>query len=448
MMKKDVGAPLQLACGWELPNRLVKAAMTEGLADSWNHATPSLCRLYQTWASGSIGLVITGNVVVDRRFVEQPGNLAIEMEQTEEELEKLKTFARACKENDTKCIVQLSHAGRQASKLVNKHLKGPSAIPMNDPNPMAPSDSTTGALTVEEIADVRKRFIHAAQVSVDVGFDGVQVHAAHGYLLSSFLNPLANVRTDQYGGSLENRARLLLEIVEGIRTALGPSKCVSVKINSADFQKSGFTTIECAKVVEMLDPFCDFIEISGGNYESPVMIAQKAGEPLPEGNQSRSKNQSTIQREAFFLEFANEIRPSLANAKLMVTGGFRSRATMDEALENNELDLIGVGRPLCVDPECCAKLLQGSIKVFPAPEREFELPWYFFWLYPFKIYSVVTFFSQQTFCYEYLEAIGEGKERPSWSHVMHVFRNLRKQEKQAADLKNLNCVGTHHNSHL
>lgn len=204
------------------------------------------------------------------------------------------------------------------------------------------------------------------------------MHAAHGYLCSAFLNPKANKRTDNYGGSLENRMRLLQEIVQGIRQACGPQFAISVKLNSSDFQKGGSTEDDNLIVLAMLEKEgVDLVEVSGGNYESPAMV----------GATESQVRESTKKREAYFLEFAEKARKSL-KIPLMVTGGFRTRSSMNEAIAEGHTDLIGLARPLALEPELPHKLVTSTDpnvaalippinwRVIPKDQGAFESFWH------------------------------------------------------------------------
>ena len=235
-MTITIASPLTLPCGLTLPNRLAKAALTEGLSDGYNRATEAHQRLYRRWSEGGAGLVITGNVQVDRRYLERPGNIAIDGNGGEKELADM---ARAGTVAGNQLWMQLSHAGRQTMRYLNAEPVGPSAVPVKLPGG---AFGKPRALTQSDIDDVITRFVNAAGVAQDTGFTGIQLHSAHGYLLSEFLSPLSNLRTDQWGGSLENRARLLLTLVKLIRARVGQAFPICVKLNSADFQKGGFPT--------------------------------------------------------------------------------------------------------------------------------------------------------------------------------------------------------------
>lgn len=346
--ESSLNTPLVLPCGARLNNRLAKAAMTEGLADEMNRATPALVSLYQRWAANGAGLMLTGNVQIDRRQLERPGNIAIDGNGG---FDQLKEMARQGTEGGAHFWMQINHPGRQTPAGIHPRPLSPSAISV--PLEMAGCGQAR-EMTLAEIDDVRRRFVHVASVARETGFTGVQIHAAHGYLLSNFLSPLANQRQDEYGGALENRARLLLEVVADIRGALGADYPISVKLNSADFQRGGFTETESMQVVSWLsEAGIDLLEVSGGNYEQMSMVGLDNGEGGP------MRVASTLAREAYFLEFARKIRP-LAKMPLMITGGLRSRSAMNQALAEGDCDVVGAGRPFCTAPDQGAELLDGE----------------------------------------------------------------------------------------
>lgn len=354
--------PLTLPCGVVLKNRLAKAALTEGLADAANNPTAAHSRLYARWAQGGAGLVLTGNVQVDRRYLERPGNIVIENRQATEALRAMATAGTA---QDTHLWMQISHAGRQTTGLVNTDPVGPSAVPLAMPKAFKSRFGTPRALTEPEILDIIQRFALAATVAKETGFTGVEVHAAHGYLISEFLSPRANVRTDRWGGSLENRTRLLLQVINATREAVGPGFPIAVKLNSSDFQKGGFSHAECLQVVAWLNEAgVDLLEISGGNYEQPVLMGFSGTEPVHE----EQVRDSTRLREAYFLDYAARIR-QVARMPVMVTGGFRSVSTMTGALAQDDCQLIGMGRPFCVMPDVPQRLLSGALDQAPTPEQ-------------------------------------------------------------------------------
>lgn len=360
-----LASPITLPCGITIKNRFGKAPLTEGLADGWNRATVRHARLYGAWADGGAGLVVTGNVQVDRRYLERPGNVVIDPTAKEGgsadpvAMEGLRAYARAGTRNGTVLIMQINHPGRQTPRRVCEAPIAPSAVPLKLPES---AFARPRAMTAEEVVDVIARFTHAAKVAQETGFHGVQVHSAHGYLLSQFLTPLVNQRTDQWGGSLENRARLLLEIVKSIRAACGPGFLIGVKMNSSDFQQGGFDSEDSLKVAAWLEQAgLDHLEISGGNYEEPSMMGSKTSEGTAVAD-------STVRREAYFMDYAERMR-KVTKLPLMVTGGFRSRAAMEEALASGALDMIGLGRPMCVETDAPNRLLSGAADRVGAYEK-------------------------------------------------------------------------------
>ncbi len=345
-MASPLRQPLTLPCGAVLPNRLLKSAMTENLADPHDNSTTALETLYAKWAQGGTGLLISGNVMVDRRYLERAGNLVIDEKSDRDALRRLAT---AGKSGGNAFWLQVSHPGRQCPRLVNPHPLAPSPVKVHllgmfaQPTAMMPSD----------IEDAIKRYAYVALTAKETGFDGVQIHGAHGYLISQFLSPIANRRNDEWGGSLENRARFLLRVIETVREAVGPEFPVGLKLNSADFQKGGFTLEDCVAVVEMLNDRIDLLEISGGTYEALALIGQLGDAPPATGRES------TRRREAYFLDYARAIR-EVAKMPLVVTGGFRDRSLMEQAVADGEIDMVGLARPLCVDPDISRKLMDGE----------------------------------------------------------------------------------------
>lgn len=349
-MSNELLNPLALPCGAVLPNRIGKAPMTEGLADPMNRATDGHVRLYRRWSEGGSGLLITGNVQVDRRYLERAGNVVID---NNDGLDELRDYAQAGTAAGNHLWMQINHPGRQTPSFLTEQPVAPSAVHLAVPGS---EFNTSRALTDAEVEDVIRRFVHVAEVAKDTGFTGVQIHAAHGYLLSQFLSPVTNKRTDRWGGSLENRARLLLEVVRGVRANVGPEYPISVKLNSADFQAGGFSADDAIQVAKWLEQeSVDLLEVSGGTYEQTVMVgnASDADRVLDR------RRKSTKKREAYFMEYAKDIRTAV-KMPLMVSGGFRTRAAMIDALQSGETDVIGLGRPLCADADIAKKLLDGT----------------------------------------------------------------------------------------
>ncbi len=350
---RKLSDPVSLPCGVIVPNRIAKAALTEGLAGGDNQANERFVRLYRRWGEGGAGMLITGNVLVDRYHLERGGNLAIEGAQDNQSLSSLAAMASAAKAKGSLIVMQLNHAGRQTQKMINRHPFAPSDIGLKMGNGRF---GTPVPMSEDEIERTVAAFAHAASIAEQTGFDGVQVHAAHGYLTSQFLSPLSNRRSDRWGGSLENRARFLLEVIRRVRGATRSKFIVAVKLNSADFQRGGFSEEDSATVAGWLQQAgVDFIEVSGGNYEQPRMIDFDRKDPL-----AANKRESTRRREAYFLDFVPKLRAKVT-IPVMVTGGFRSVGAMDRAVKEDGVDFIGLGRPIILDPDAPGKILAGTL---------------------------------------------------------------------------------------
>lgn len=337
--------PLQLPSGSVLANRIAKSAMSEALGSYDNHVTAQLPRLYRRWAQGGAGLLVTGNVMVDRRALGEPGNVVLE---DASDMPLLRQWAQSAGRGDTQIWMQLNHPGKQSPKGLNAYNLAPSAVPFR--KEMASFFDTPRQATDAQIRAIVQRFGRSAALARQAGFDGVQIHGAHGYLVSQFLSPHHNQREDQWGGSAANRRRFVLAVLASIREQAGAGFPVGIKLNSADFQRGGFTEDESLTTIQALaDAGIDLIEISGGTYETPAMT----------GVSDTAKKQSTIDREAYFLDFADKVR-ELTDTPLMVTGGFRSFTGMHAALASGALDLVGLARLLAVEPDAPAALLRGA----------------------------------------------------------------------------------------
>ncbi|MGB3722553.1 MAG: NADH:flavin oxidoreductase/NADH oxidase family protein [Pacificimonas sp.] len=417
--------PLTLPNGHIIPNRLSKAAMTEGLADAGGRPSRRLNRLYETWASGGVGMMLTGNVQIDRDHLERGGNVVIDREPDADMRRALKDWCAAGKADGASMWMQVSHAGRQTQAHINPHPKAPSAVKLGLPGGQF---GEPVALTCPEIEEIIRRFAIAGAAARDAGFDGMQIHAAHGYLLSSFLNPRANQRDDEWDGSLENRARMLRQAVAAVRTATAPDFGISVKLNSADFQRGGFSFSDSQTVAGWLDKDgVDLIEISGGNYESPAMMDAEGMEARDEPETRKS----TREREAYFAKFAPEIRTHVKRAALMVTGGFRTAAGMADAIAEDGVDLIGLGRPLCTRPQDVARLLSGEIDRLDRPEDYLRIgPGILSPNSRFKIMKALNGFGAQAWYYEQLVNFGEGQRLDADLGVFRAFLRNRAREKR------------------
>lgn len=349
-MQSSLAKPLVLPCGVTLNNRILKSAMTEGLADANDNATERHNRLYKAWSQGGAGVLVTGNVMVDRRFLERPGNVVIDGNGG---LQQLRDWAAAGSIGGNQLWMQISHPGRQCSRAVSAHPLAPSEVQLH----LFGYFGKPRAMTTADIHAAIADYARVATTARETGFTGVQIHAAHGYLISQFLSPVVNRRTDEWGGSLENRARFLLQVVDAVRKAVGSDFPVAVKLNSADFQKGAFTLEESCQVAKWLeDKGIDLLEISGGTYEQ-LRLAGATGDAATADEPKRT---STLKREAYFLDYAQQIRAAVG-LPLAVTGGFRDRLGMQQAVADGELDVIGLGRPLCTDPDISAKLIHGSV---------------------------------------------------------------------------------------
>lgn len=324
--------PLALPNGSILPNRLAKAAMEENMADADHAPSTQLIRLYQAWAEGGAGLLISGNVMVDSRAMTGPGGVVLE---DDRQLARFEHWARVGRAKGAQFWLQINHPGRQMQVNLGQPTWAPSAVALELGN-LSKRFATPQEMTLAVIQEVIERFARTARLAEQAGFTGVEIHAAHGYLLSQFLSPLSNQRSDQWGGSLENRARLLLEIVKAVRAVVAPGFAVAVKLNSADFQRGGFSAEDAQQVVRLLDGLgVDLVELSGGSYEAPAM-------------QGQARDGRTLAREAYFLEFAREIR-AVASMPIMVTGGIRRAPVAQEVLASG-IEMVGIGTALAIDP--------------------------------------------------------------------------------------------------
>jgi 2,4-dienoyl-CoA reductase-like NADH-dependent reductase (Old Yellow Enzyme family) len=420
---------IKLPGGLELPNRLAKAAMTENLADERNRATDAHVRLYGTWAAGGAGLQVTGNVLVDRRCLEAPGNIAIEPGTGREAKARLSELARAARSCGAPVFMQLSHAGRQTPKLMSDRPLAPSAVAMDMPGRALYPFAPPRAMTAEEVEDAVQRFGFAAKVARETGFDGVQVHAAHGYLISQFLSPRSNRRRDQWGGHFDNRVRFLVEVIGRIRRAAGEDFPVAVKLNSADFQKGGFSHEDCLAVVDRLNALdvC-FIEISGGTYEQPQMLGVDGKSRPDDGERLRA---STAAREAYFVDYAKAVK-ARARMPVMATGGFRTAEGMNAALQTGACDLIGLARPLCIRPDAPTQLLSGALASLPDPEKAKGIApgrW-FSTRSPVTLLRTMAGWGQQGYFMAQLWRMGDGKDPKLGMALMPALMGMQSRLKR------------------
>ncbi|MCZ8344293.1 MAG: NADH:flavin oxidoreductase/NADH oxidase family protein [Leptospira sp.] len=342
MKTSPMFTPITLPNGSELPNRLVKAAMEENLSDENLLPDSKLWNLYGAWSRGGVGLMITGNVMVDRFAMTGPGGVALEKDT---DLAPFRTWANIAKSNGGKIWVQINHPGRQILAKLGGEVLAPSAIQVNL-GKLSKLMGIPKELNEEKIKELIQRFGITAKQAESAGFDGVEIHAAHGYLISQFLSPLTNQRNDNWGGSLKNRSRFLVEIIQEVRKNVSPKFCVGVKLNSSDFQKGGFSFEDAKEVVSTIQTLgVDLIELSGGSYESPAM-------------QGVTGDGSTLAREAYFIDFAREI-VAISKVPILVTGGIKKRETAELVLESG-IPLVGMATALAIDPELPKKWMSGQ----------------------------------------------------------------------------------------
>ncbi len=345
-----------LGRGPRIKNRFFKSALSEQMGDSDHGPRPDLITLYRRWAEGGSGLLVTGNVMIDSRFLGEPGNVVLE---DDRHGEAFRAWAVSVAGHNTQLWMQLNHPGKQIPSFLCSEPVAPSSVPMG--HGLGHLFKTPRALSEEEILEIVKRFATSAALAREAGFGGVQIHAAHGYLINQFLSPHHNCREDHWGGDAERRRRFLMEVYRSMRAAVGEAFPIGIKLNSADFLRGGFSEEDSMEVVDQIAAEgIDLIEISGGTYESPAMIGHRIKE-------------STRQREAYFLEYAEKVRQRV-ETPLVVTGGFRSGPAMLEALNSGATDFIGLGRPLAVEPDLPQRLMadpSGRIDL-PRPTTGFK----------------------------------------------------------------------------
>ena len=336
--------PFTFKEGTVIKNRLFKSAMSEQLGDRDHNPTTGLANLYRRWAQGGIGLMMSGNIMIDRGALGEPKNVVLD---EKSDLSLFKAWTQAGTENNTHLWAQLNHPGKQIPNFIVNEPVAPSAIALK--RGLEKGFNKPRTLKEDEIHGIINKFVVSARLAKESGFTGVQIHGAHGYLVSQFLSPSHNQRQDQWGGSLENRMRFVLEIYRSIRQEVGKDFLVGIKLNSADFMKDGFSEDDSMQVIRTLgEEGIDLIEISGGTYEAPAMV----------GHASAPQKDSTKKREAYFLDYAESVRGS-TETPLVVTGGFRTAAGMTDALQSGACDFIGVARPLAVDPDLPNKAISN-----------------------------------------------------------------------------------------
>ena len=340
---KAIEEELVLPNGSKLSNRIAKSSMSENLSNKHNDPTPVLINVYKKWAQSGAGLLIMGNIMIDSKALGEPRNVVVE---NRKNFKMLKEWAESVKGTNTHLWAQINHPGRQAMEQINSDLKAPSAVPLKSGGRKDISKKIPVALNENEILAIIEAFGNTALILKDAGFSGVQIHGAHGYLVSQFLSPYSNVRTDKWGGNLEKRAQFVIEVYRKIRAQVGTSFPIGIKLNSADFQKGGFSEEESLEIVKILSKEgIDLIEISGGTYEAPAMMGKR--------------KESTIKREVYFMDYIEKAR-KITNTPLMLTGGFRTTSVMKEAIAFNKLDVVGIARPFAVYPNIGNEIFNES----------------------------------------------------------------------------------------
>ncbi|KAH7069828.1 putative FMN binding oxidoreductase [Paraphoma chrysanthemicola] len=359
---RQLSDPVELPCGVIFKNRLVKAAMAEHMSTT-NTPEDTFPVAYKNWGDGGWGGLITGNVHVDPRYTGGKGDLTFANTSDPVVQANWRAYAEACHAGGAPAIVQICHPGRQSP--FNAGERGffeknvaPSPLPMNlGDNIIARAAQkvlfgTPREMSVDEIDELVASFAENARFMSDMGFDGVELHAAHGYLLSAFMDEKLNIRTDTYGSTPKNRTRVITSIIHAIRAAVPSTFAVGIKLNSTDTQHSTTLDATLDQMAHVIDAGIDFLEISGGSYENPVMTGR--------GTTTPPVSTRTANREAYFLDFASSVRSRFPSTVLMVTGGFRSLAGMKAALDSGAADIIGIARPAVVDPAWAKKLLDAE----------------------------------------------------------------------------------------
>lgn len=341
-----LATPLTLPCGATLPNRIAKAGMSEQLANRDGTPSDKLRRLYAVWARSGAGLLITGNVMVDRDALTEPGNVILDDGRA---LDGVRAWSSAAKEGGAHVWLQINHPGKVAATPFNRRPVAPSATRSTVPgfNLRKPRE-----LSAADIETLISRYARTAELAVAGGFDGVQVHAAHGYLLSQFLSPEHNQREDQWGGDAKRRRRLLLDIVAAVRQAVGPTVPVSVKLNSQDFTRGGLSQDDALDVaLALADEGIDLLEISGGGYEAPAMTGVLDG-------------QRSADREGYFVDFVERLREH-TRVPVMLTGGLRTPRHLEALVADGAVDVVGLARPMTFVTDYPAQVLAGQTPRLP-----------------------------------------------------------------------------------
>lgn len=324
----------------EVKNRFVRSATWEGMAKEDGHCTPPLAELMGELAANDVGLVITSHAYVSTEGQAGPWQLGI---YNDEMIDGLSLVAKRVHDAGGKTIVQLAHAGCQArSDLTGQAPIGPSTLENSE-------GGTCQEMSAEDIRRVIEAFGQGARRAKEAGFDGVQIHAAHGFLLSQFLSPAFNRRTDEYGGGPANRARIVCEAFDAVRAYTGPDFPVLVKINAADFlDAGGLTEEDSLEICRILgDKGLDGVEMSGGTRHS--------GQFIP----SRTTRPESPEAEAYYGDTARRFKQQL-DLPLILVGGIRSFEVAQLLVEEETADFIALARPLIREPNLVKRWKEGD----------------------------------------------------------------------------------------
>ena len=327
--------------GIELQNRLVRSATWEGLADDSGGVTPELLRIYQDLAAGGVGLILSSYLYIQPVGKQAVGQIGVHSDET---VPGLANLAETVHAHDGKLVGQIVHCGGQADPKQNGGLQPVAPSALGSPG----YRTLPRELTVAEIEEAIRDFASASRRLVDAGFDGVQIHGAHGYLLSQFLSPSRNQREDNYGGSIESRSRFCLDVCRAVRAEVGPDFPFMIKLNANDFLE-GSTTDEdaCYLAAALAAESIDAIEVSGGTPGSGKLGAARPDIVGPED-------------EAYFLPQAQAVRRAAPGVPLMLVGGLRSLEIMEHILDSGDADYFSMSRPLIREPDLPMRWLKGD----------------------------------------------------------------------------------------
>ena len=326
--------------GMQLANRFVRSATWEGMAAEDGKVTPKLIELMTSLAKGGLGLIITSHAYVHQYGQAVPWQLGV---YSDELIPGLREMTGAVHDKGGKIVLQLAHAGFFA----NAKLTGQTPMAVSPVEGIAKSPRKE--MTVADIRVITKAFGEAAERAKSAGFDGVQIHSAHGYLLSQFLSPMFNHRRDEYGGDIQNRARALMEVLKSVRDTVGKNYPVLVKINCQDFVENGLNLEDSVQIGQMLaNNGIDAIEVSGG-----ILISRKLS-PTRMGIKSEEK-------EAYYQTEARAFKEKI-DVPLIVVGGMRSFAVAERLVNEGIADYISISRPLIREPDLINRWKTGDLR--------------------------------------------------------------------------------------